>query len=144
MKLELTASIAESAAKFVELGQMRGDSAVLDYSRASLALVEDMATEAAEWSASLSIGQRDTLVRQMGSYLLEVARREFGGDYLWHEVQDQPVLVVGEPAYHLAMMTWNKVRSRLGGDPADNLLFFYEGFADRIHTAAPGTRALYV
>ena len=49
-----------------------------------------------------------------------------------------------EPAYHVAFMTWDKVRGRLGGDLADNLPFFYDGFAERARQAAPGTRALYV
>ena len=42
------------------------------------------------------------------------------------------------------MITWDKVRGRLGGDEADNLPFFYDGFAERVRRAAPGIRALYV
>ena len=63
---------------------------------------------------------------------------------MWHEPHDQPVLVVGEPAFHVALMTWNKVRGRLGGDAADNLPFFYDGFAATARQAVPGRRVIYV
>jgi hypothetical protein len=42
------------------------------------------------------------------------------------------------------MITWDKVKGRLSGDPADNLPFFFEGFAQRAQNAEAGTRALYV
>jgi hypothetical protein len=41
-------------------------------------------------------------------------------------------LVVGEPAFRVAIMTWDKVRGQLSGDPADNIPFFYTGFAERV------------
>ena len=75
---------------------------------------------------------------------LEVARREFGGDYFWSDEKIQPVLVVGEPDFHVALMTWNKVRGRMSGDPADNIPFVYTGFKDRVRRGEPGTDALYV
>ena len=53
------------------------------------------------------------------------------------------LLVVGEPKFHVAIMTFDKVRGRLGGDDADNIPFFYEGFAARIRSAKRGTKALY-
>ncbi|MER2248345.1 hypothetical protein ABS772_00315 [Methylorubrum podarium] len=144
MAERLEATVARSAAKLVELGAGRGTSVALDYSQASLTTLEEMAEEAACWAATLTPGQIDGLVQQAGCYLLEVGRREFGGEYRWHEERDQPVLVVGEPDFHVALMTWDKVRSRLAGDRADDLRFFYDGFAERVRQAGPGTRALYV
>ncbi len=144
MSESLLASISRSAAKLVELHGHRGTGGVLDLSPASLTLVEDMAGEAAQWSSTLSPDQLTTLVQDIGCYLLEVGRREFGGVYSWHEPRDQPVLVVGEPAFHVAFMTWDKVRGRLGGDRADNLPFFYDGFARSARRAVPGSRVLYV
>ena len=131
MSEPLATAISRSAAKLVELATHRGAGAVLDFSQASLILVEEMAAEAAQWTSTISPDQLTTLIQDIGCYLLEVGRHEFGGQYLWHELHDQPVLVVGEPAFHVALMTWNKVRGRLGGDPADNLPFFYDGFAEK-------------
>ncbi len=144
MSEPLLTSISRSAAKLLELCEQRGTGAVLYFSRDSLTIVEEMAEEAAAWRSTLSPDQLTNLVQDVGCYLLEVGRREFDGQYLWHEPRHQPVPVVGEPAFHVALMTWDKVRRRLGGDRADNLLFFYDGFAERARQAVPGTRAIYV
>ncbi|HEY1170535.1 MAG TPA: hypothetical protein VGH19_04125 [Verrucomicrobiae bacterium] len=114
----------------------------LDYSEASLQSVEDALSECAE--CDIPERMKKQLVQEFGCYILEVARKKFGGDYQWHEQRDQPVLVVGEPACHIAIMTWDKVRSRLDGDEADNIPFFYAGFSEKVRNAAPGTRTLYV
>jgi hypothetical protein len=54
------------------------------------------------------------------------------------------VLVVGEPSFHVAMISWDKVRGRLNGDEADNIPFFYAGFAKRVREAEPGNHVPYV
>jgi hypothetical protein len=54
------------------------------------------------------------------------------------------VLIVGEPLFHVAMITFDKVRGRLSGDASDNIPFFYDGFAERARKAEPGMRAFYV
>src|SRR5574340_168533 len=81
---------------------------------------------------------------RFGCSVLEVARRNHGGRYLWLEERDQPILVWGEPEYHVAMIAWDKVRGRLSGDEADSILFFYEGFAERIKNPVAGKRVVYV
>jgi len=63
---------------------------------------------------------------------------------MWFDERDQPVLVVGEPAFHVAIITFDRVRERLSGDKSCNMHFFYEGFAERVRAAVPGTKALYV
>jgi hypothetical protein len=83
-------------------------------------------------------------VQYAGCYILEVARRAHGGTFYWHEARAQPVLVVGEPAYHVALLTWDRVRRRLAGDPADNIPFLYAGFAERVRRAVAGDQATYV
>ena len=83
------------------------------------------------------------LAQDFGCYLLEVARRKYGGNYSWHPCE-QPVLVVGEPAFHVAIMSWDKLIGRLSGDRADDLVFFYQGFAERVQRAKPGDRIVYV
>lgn len=144
MSEQLANSISHSAAKLVELCEECGTGDVLDFSCESLTIVETMAEEAAQWRSTLSPEQLTNLAQNIGCYLLEVGRREFGGNYLWHDPREQPMLVVGEPTYHVALMTWDKARGRLGGDRADNLPFFYDGFAARVRQAVPGTRALCV
>jgi len=116
----------------------------LDYSEKSLVAVEEMLEEAAQYANEMSQSDQDALVALMGSYILAVAHRQHGGKFQWYEQKDQPVLIVGEPEFHVAIVTFDKVRGRLSGDKADNIPFFYQGFSERVRSAKPGTRALYV
>ena len=140
---ELSDQITRAAEKAVALCEARGGNR-LDYSEPSLAVVEEMLVEAGQWLSEMTPKETATLVEDCGCYVLEVARREFGGRYLWHDGREQPVLVVGESAFRVAIITWDKVRGRLGGDAGDNPPFFYAGFARRARQAVPGTDALYV
>jgi hypothetical protein len=58
--------------------------------------------------------------------------------------RNAPVLVVGEPAFRVALLTWDRVRARLSGDAADNIPFFYAGFAERVRQGEPGSDVLFV
>ena len=140
---ELVDRIARAAENAVATCDAR-DSGQLDYSEASLAVVEEMLAEAGQWLSEMTPEQVTTLVQDLGCYVLEVGRREFGGRYQWHEGRDQPVLVVGEPSFRVAIITWDKVRGRINGDTGDNIPFFYAGFAGRARQAVPSTDVLYV
>jgi hypothetical protein len=140
---ELEDQVREKAALAVAQFQDRADGR-LDYSESSLLIVEEMLAEAAEFVGQMPQDDVAALIQLFGSYLLQVARTAHGGTFLWHEQQNEPVLVVGEPDRHIAMMAFQKVRGRLSGDESDNIPFFYKGFDDRVRLAMPGTRALYV
>ncbi|MFT3879347.1 MAG: hypothetical protein QM703_06780 [Gemmatales bacterium] len=140
---DITQQIVDSAQKAVALCNSRSGDEV-DFTEPSLSIVEEMLAEAAQYASDLSAGQLLGLVQQFGCYILEVGRREFGGRYLWHDQRDQPILVVGEPKFRIAIITWDKVRGRIGGDEGDNIPFFYAGFAERVRKAKPGEDALYV
>jgi len=139
---ELSQQVAAKARRAVEqLRDLSGDA--LDYSQSSLSVVDDMLAEASSFAENMPGDQIDTLVRLLGSYVLEVGRREFGGKYYWHEERGQPVLVLGEPEYKIAILTFDKVRGRLLGEEDDDIAYFYQGFATRAHTAVPGDDALF-
>jgi hypothetical protein len=140
---ELSKQVADKAGRAVDQLREHSNDA-LDYSESSLSAVDDMLAEASGFTKSMPDDQIDSLVRIIGSYVLEVGRCEFGGKYYWHDEHDQPVLVVGEPDYKIAILTFDKVRGRLFGDQADNIPFFYEGFAALARTAKPGSDVLYV
>lgn len=116
----------------------------LDYSPQSLAMVEELLAEAAPFVHELPEEALTSLVQQVGCYVLEVARKQFGGVYAWFAERQQPILVVGEPAAHIALMTWSKVRGRLKGDAGDNIPFFFQGFAERARSPAAGERVLFI
>lgn len=140
---DLKDQIAGSAQKVVEMSDLRNGHA-LDFSESSLTVIEEMIDELSAFSEEMAPEERETITQDLGCYILEVARREFSGRYAWFEQRDQPVLIVGEPAFRVALITWDKVRGRLSGDPSDNIPFFYSGFAERVRKGEPGTDALYV
>ena len=139
----LTQEVARAAEQLIATLHER-TSGSLDYSEASLAAIEELLDEASNFADDMSPEQLQGLAQDFGCYILEVARREFGGRYAWFEQRDQPVLVVGEPAFRVALLAWDKVKGRLSGDKADNIPFFYSGFAERARRAAPGDDVLYV
>ena len=116
----------------------------LDFSIASVAVVDEMLAEASAYVAELDEAVVTGLVQQLGCYVLEVGRRAYGGEYFWHDEGEQPILVVGEPAAHVALMTWSKVVGRLTGDAGDDIVFFFDGFAAKAAAAEPGTNVLFL
>ena len=83
-----------------------------------------------------------SLVQHIGCYVLEVGRRAFGGEYFWHEEGEQPILVVGEPQAHIALMTWSRVVGRLTDDEDDDIVFFFDAFAARAAAPEAGSKVL--
>lgn len=129
----------ELAAEAVLMAKRLGKK--LDYSEASLEVVEALLAEAAEALDSISEDTQEALVQQLGCYLLAVGHKAYGGR-TWFEERQQPVLVVGEPDARIAIVTWDKVRSRLEGDAADNIPFFYAGFSSRARKPKKGSDVL--
>jgi hypothetical protein len=114
----------------------------LDFSVASLAAVDEMLAEVSAYVADLDEAVVTGLVQQLGCYVLEVGRRTYGGTYFWHDEGEQPILVVGEPEAHVALMTWSKVVGRLTGDVGDDIVYFFNGFAEKAAQPEPGTSVL--
>jgi len=139
----LLQEVRSAAERAISLSQSRPDT-TLDYSASSFVLVEKMLAEAHEYVEALSALELDDLVRSIGCYLLESARRAMGGEYKWFQDREQPVLIVGEPKFHVALATWGKVRGRVMGDPGDNIPFHMSGFWDRATAALPGDRVLFI
>jgi len=116
----------------------------LDWSIASLQAVDEMLVEVSDYVADLDEAVVTSLVQQLGCYVLEVARRAYGGTYFWHEEGEQPILVVGEPAAHVALMAWSKVTGRITGDAGDDIVFFFDGFAAKAARPEPGSNVLFL
>jgi hypothetical protein len=116
----------------------------LDFSVASLKAVDEMLVEVSAFVADLEEDVVTDLVQQLGCYVLEVGRRAYGGQYFWHEEGEQPILVVGEPEAHVALMAWSKVTGRITGDEGDDIVFFFDGFAAKAAAPEPGSNVLFL
>ncbi len=132
--------VAGCAEQAVDASRQRGGG-VLDYSEESLKIVEEMLEEIAAGGVD---AKSESLVTVFGSYILEVGRRQFGGRYSWYQKGNQPVLVVGAPHFRIAIITFDRVRSRIRGNREDNIPFFFDGFSSQVRKAKPGDDKFYV
>jgi hypothetical protein len=137
-----TIEIVSLAAKCVDFFGARFDG--FDYSEASLAVVEELLGEASDYFQNMDRNRQEQIVQQVGSYVLEVARRNFGGQYFWYNSRNQPILVIGLPDFEVSLLAWDKVRGRLSNGPEDNIEFFFKGYAERVRNAKPGDKAQIV
>ncbi|MEZ5943097.1 MAG: hypothetical protein R3C18_17020 [Planctomycetaceae bacterium] len=140
---DLQIQISEKAESAIEQFRTRSGDA-LDYSESSLDVVEEILAEASSYRHELPADQVNAITHLLGAYILEVGRRSFGGKYYWHDERDQPVLVVEERDYRIAMLVFDKIRGRLSGDEADNIPFFYRGFAAKAEAPQAGMDILFV
>jgi hypothetical protein len=116
----------------------------MDYSGRSLEAVELFLREISAQSSTMEPETLSVIVELIGCYVLEVGHREFGGNYKWYEPGSQPVLIVGEPDTHVAIISFEKVRGRLSGDEEDNISYFYNGFAIAAASSEPGMEAFFM
>lgn len=116
----------------------------LDYTDASIDVVEEMLAEAAAHAKRMAEDQRRRLSQDVGCYVLEVARRNHGGAYTWAADRNEPGLLVGEPRFSITLFCWDKVYARLLGDEAQRIPPFYTAYVERVRQAKPGDRAVVV
>ena len=139
---DLTQQMISLAAEGVDFFEVRFDG--FDYTQASLAVVEELLHEASDFYENMSAERQDQIVEQVGAYVFEVARRNFGGRYFWYDTGDQPILSTGLPVFEISLLVYDKVRGRLKNGPEDNIPFFFEGYAERVRQAKPGDKAMIV
>lgn len=107
----------------------------LDYSRASLDLVDEILdgfdTDNRPLPADVHF--------QAAAYIGEVARREFGGRYLAGDEDNPYVLVIGEPHFQIGVMVMGKVAGRVLNGPEDSIPFFYDGIRPLVDRGVSAT-----
>lgn len=139
---EFTQGMIDLAAEGVDFFEARFDG--FDYSVASLSVIEELLEEASDFYEDMPTERQDEVVAQIGAYVFEVARRNFGGRYFWYDARNQPILVTGLPDFEISLLAYDKVRGRLVNGAEDNIPFFFEGYADRVRNAKPGDKAMVV
>lgn len=93
----------------------------LDYSVESLEVVDRLLEEMG------NIGMDENSVfnvaSMVGCYIFETARKNYGGEYLWADREQQPVLVAGLPDFQVSIRAWEKVKGRLINGREDSIPF---------------------
>ena len=102
----------------------------LDFTPGSLRVVDDVLApfhDAAAGSGDLPQGP---LVDLVADYLLEVARRRFGGAVVPGDGANPALLHVGDDRSGVVVFAREKVVGRVRNGPEDSLPFFFDGIAD--------------
>ena len=115
----------------------------LDYSEFSLTVLDDeILNQFSENKDDLDSGMLDDIVAQAGSYIFEVARRNYGGKYYWYEHLNQPILVTGQPNFEISILPFEKVKQRIENGDEDNIPFYFAGYSKRVKKGTIGDKVL--
>ena len=110
----------------------------LDFSVKSIEIVDNVLEEASDFYEEMDKQQRQNLITSVGSYIFEVARRNFGGRYFWYDHLEQPILVTGQPEFEVSIIAFDKVKGRLENGKEDNIPFYFAGYVERVQNKQSG------
>ncbi len=138
---DLFTDIINTADSFTENFKDRNN---FDYSIESLLAVNELLDEMCDY-----IVDEDILYNaytMIGSYVFEVARKNYGGQYYWIREEEQPVLIAGEPEFSVSIKAWDKVRMYIENGSDENLQFYLDGYREHIEKGKinKGYKALIV
>lgn len=133
---DFTKDISKMADFFVSSSSDRFNG--LDFSVKSLNVVENALDEASDFYDEMNEDQRQNLIKTAGSYIFEVARRNYGGKYFWYDQLDQPILVTGQPDFEVSILAFEKVKGRLENGQEDNIPFYFAGYTDKVQNKQSG------
>jgi len=123
MQSKLEQDIMKTAERFANQFSDKGN---FDYSVQSLRKLDDMLEELFEYQ--IDDQTLNSVSSMAGSYIFEVARRNYGGQYFWVQESGQPVLVTGEPEYAISIFAFDKVRGRIRNGKEDDIPFYFDGY----------------
>ena len=108
----------------------------LDFSVDSLHLLDEVIAENTAFYKEGDDETKRIMVMKIGSYVFEVARRNFGGRYFWYDRLSQPILVTGRPEFEMSLLAYEKVKGRFENGAEDNIPFFFGGYVDGVKNKA--------
>jgi hypothetical protein len=128
--------VARSADFFVSNTSARFEG--LDYSLKSLEVIDKVLEEVSDFYAEMNDQEKQRLISSVGSYIFEVARRNFGGKYFWYDKLNQPIFVTGQPDFEVSILAFDKVKGRLENGKEDNIPFYFAGYVERVQSKQSG------
>lgn len=123
----LKSDVINTAESFTRNFSNKGN---FDYSVESLIKVDDLLDEVSEFE--LDENNLYSASSMVGSYIFEVARRNYGGEYYWIQESKQPILVTGKPDFDVSICAFQKVKDRLINGKEDNIKFYFKGYIEAV------------
>ena len=114
----------------------------LDFTVTSLGVLDELLQQFHENKNDIDREMKSDLIAQAGSYIFEVARRNYGGKYFWYDQMNQPILVTGQPDFEISILAFDKVRMRIQNGPEDQIPFYFKGYEERVKQGKKGDKAL--
>lgn len=114
-----------------------------DYSIRSLNVLDSLIEDYADFSDPSDDEMIYDFCVQAGSYILEVARRNFGGVYFWEDDLKQPMLKTGFPDFEITLLTFNKVRNRILNGEEHNIPYFFKRYSDKVRKSQKGEQITF-
>ncbi|MBD8389006.1 hypothetical protein [Dysgonomonas sp. BGC7] len=105
----------------------------LDFSIDSLQALDEIIEENMHFFKQADDETKRKMIIKIGSYIFEVARRNFGGRYFWYDRLDQPILVTGQPEFEMSLLAYEKVKGRFMNGTEDNIPFFFDGYVQGVN-----------
>jgi hypothetical protein len=140
---EFIKTTTTNAEKIVRVFNTKYDGA-FDYSIRSLNILDSLIEDFSDFSDPSDEELIDEFCSQAGSYILEVARRGYGGTYFWEDGLKQPMLKTGLPDFEITLLTFEKVRNRIINGEEDNIPYFFKGYSERVRKAEKGDSVTFL
>jgi hypothetical protein len=115
-----------------------------DYSMRSLNVLDLVIEDFSDFSDLSDEELIDDFCEQAGCYILEVARRNYGGIYFWEDDLEQPFLKTGLPDFEVSILTFGKVKNRIIHGYIDNIPSFFKGYVEHIREAKKGDVTTFI
>ncbi|MNE53407.1 hypothetical protein D3C87_396410 [compost metagenome] len=142
IQLEFISKATNHAEKIVRAFNTKYDGA-FDYSIRSLNILDSLIEDFADFTDLSDEEIINDFSTQAGSYILEVARRNFGGVYFWEDNLRQPMLKTGFPDFEITLLTYNKVKNRIINGEEDNIPYFFKRYSEKVRKAAKGDNVTF-
>lgn len=131
-----------SAERIVRAFNSKYDGA-FDYSVRSLNILDSLIEDFSDFTDLSDEELIDDFCIQAGSYILEVARRNYGGVYFWEDELQQPMLKTGLPDFEITLLTFAKVKNRIVNGDEDNIPYFFKKYSECLRKAGKGETVLF-
>lgn len=140
---EFISKATANAEKIVRAFNTKYDGA-FDYSIRSLNVLDSLIEDFSDFADLSDEEIIDDFCAQTGSYILEVARRAYGGVYFWEDNLKQPMLKTGLPDFEISILTFEKVKNRIVNGDEDNIPYFFKRYSECIHKVEKGSVVTFV
>ena len=107
---------------------------LFDYSIQSLIVLDHTIKSMPPYAKFNPVYRENTKVL-FGCYILETARRSFGGRYKWWDIKEFPILISGEPENAIGIAPFDRVLERMVSEKAESIPHYFQKYVKTMEKA---------